>query len=321
MKPKKLCLVSDPTLYEIVNGVDIEAIYIRLPKFMRIIRYIHHKIKRPSFLRKIWLGNWRKKIQDYEHIIIFDSIYDYFPLEYIRKYNTKCEISFCFRNRIGNRILHSSIIINPNVVREKFNLNMWSYNHDDCNQYNMNYYNQFNIINPNIKDLDLPIEYDIFFWGSDKGRLKILEELYKKLSMLGYKCKFGVVPDEDTPAENKNSTLIESSKKYESVLIDCKKSKCILDIVGETNSGITFRTLESIILKKKLITNYKAIIDTDFYDPENMFILDFKKEEDLITFMDTEYKDTNIDIAKFSFKHFCDTVFNNVREPLLGIFS
>ena len=70
------------------------------------------------------------------------------------------------------------------------------------------------------------------------------------------------------------------------------RSKCILDIPYKGQSGLTIRTIESIGLHTKLITTNKSIREYDFYDENNIFIMDLKNnilpQED---FFENEYKE------------------------------
>ena len=53
-----------------------------------------------------------------------------------------------------------------------------------------------------------------------------------------------------------------------------KKSKVIIDINHPLQSGLTSRTLESLGSKRKLITTNGNIVDYDFYNKQNIYILD-----------------------------------------------
>lgn len=52
------------------------------------------------------------------------------------------------------------------------------------------------------------------------------------------------------------------------------KSKCILDIAHPMQQGLTMRTIETIGARKKIITTNKKIIDYDFYEKDNVLIID-----------------------------------------------
>lgn len=53
-----------------------------------------------------------------------------------------------------------------------------------------------------------------------------------------------------------------------------KKSKAILDVTNPIQSGLTMRTLEAIGMKKKLITTNKDITNYEFYNSNNIYVLD-----------------------------------------------
>jgi len=52
------------------------------------------------------------------------------------------------------------------------------------------------------------------------------------------------------------------------------QSKCILDINVDVNTGISNRVIRAIAMGKKVITTNTHIINEDFYDPDNIYILD-----------------------------------------------
>ena len=52
------------------------------------------------------------------------------------------------------------------------------------------------------------------------------------------------------------------------------KAKCVMDIESSTQTGLTMRTIEMIGLRKKLITTNKDIVNYDFYNENNIMIVD-----------------------------------------------
>jgi hypothetical protein len=48
----------------------------------------------------------------------------------------------------------------------------------------------------------------------------------------------------------------------------------ILDVAKQGQTGLTFRPFEALGLNKKLITTNASIKDYDFYDPENIMIVE-----------------------------------------------
>jgi hypothetical protein len=54
-------------------------------------------------------------------------------------------------------------------------------------------------------------------------------------------------------------------------------SRSVLDIEHPKQSGLTMRTFETLGNQKKLITTNVNILDYDFYNPNNIFVIDRKK--------------------------------------------
>lgn len=67
------------------------------------------------------------------------------------------------------------------------------------------------------------------------------------------------------------------------------KSKCIIDVESSTQTGLTMRTIEVLGLRKKLITTNKDIVNYDFYNENNYFILDRESLFLDYSFIDKEY--------------------------------
>lgn len=68
-----------------------------------------------------------------------------------------------------------------------------------------------------------------------------------------------------------------------------KKSKVIIDIPHSKQSGLTIRTLECLGLGKKIATTNKSIIDYDFYNENNIFIMDRNSPDIPLDFFTTDY--------------------------------
>ena len=64
---------------------------------------------------------------------------------------------------------------------------------------------------------------------------------------------------------------------YNTVNENIEKSNTILDIHHPKQTGLTMRTIEMIGMNKKIITTNKDIINYDFYNPNNILVIDRKK--------------------------------------------
>ena len=83
--------------------------------------------------------------------------------------------------------------------------------------------------------------------------------------------------------------MSSESITYEELIKLIGQSKSIIDIVSNNQKGLTLRVMESIFFKKKLITNNESIKEYDFYNPNNIFILQFDDIKNLKSFINSEY--------------------------------
>lgn len=310
---KSLLLTGDANSYPSTLGVEIAPIYMSHSKPLRLLRFLHHKIGLMMGYKYLWLGGWRNKLTDYKEIVIEDSIFDYYPLEYIRSNNSDIRIVCCFRNRVKEHIDHSIVHRQPEELRERYGCELWSYSQDDCDKYGMTKYNQFHLIPKELSEKEEPIEQDVYFIGEDKHRIGRLMDLKQKLEQKGLKAKIGVVADPHMQYTAEERKLITTAQPYQKVLENVLHSRCIIDIVGKVNYGMTYRSLEAAVLKKKLITNYVDIKDVDFYNKKNIFILGVDDETGLRDFVMSPFDSSiNDKLEAYSFQYFCKRIFNYI---------
>lgn len=130
----------------------------------------------------------------------------------------------------------------------------------------------------------LPIEYDVFYVGSDKGRGDYVMSLQQQFEKMGLKTKFIVAA---ASRFGRRKKYYSKPITYEEVLeYDCK-SKALLNIVVPGQTGASNRDWEALYLKAKLITNNSRIKMLDFYKPENVFILGEDSMDRLVEFINS----------------------------------
>ena len=216
----------------------------------------------------IFLEDWKKEINNYEKVIIFDSGYRSIVSKYIRIKNKKCKIILYFWNIVKDN--------NKKILQDKNITEIWTFDNEDSLKYNIKLNQQFytkNITLPMVKE-----ENDVYFLGKNKGRKQEIQKIEKKLKEYGVKTKFIV--------------LEENSKKqisYEEYLKEIQNTKAILDVSEKKQKGLTLRCLEALFLHKKLITTNMDICKFDFYNKNNIFIIGKDDIKDIIKFINSEY--------------------------------
>ncbi|MBO5098296.1 MAG: capsular biosynthesis protein CpsH [Agathobacter sp.] len=130
------------------------------------------------------------------------------------------------------------------------------------------------------------MEYDIGFIGTGHGdRIKIINEVKKQCEEKGLTVYcFMYLPHKlvyfynkvTNPAfkHTKINDFAYEKLSFEKVYEIYDKSKTVLDIESITQTGLTMRTLEIIGLHKKLITTNPDIVNYNFYNENNIQLLD-----------------------------------------------
>lgn len=103
-----------------------------------------------------------------------------------------------------------------------------------------------------------------------------------------------------------------SSISKEEILEILLSSRIILDIQHPNQIGLTMRTIEMIGLKKKIITTNGNIKEYDFYNPNNILIIDRENVEIDYSFFQKEYIELDEKIyEKYSLENWLNTIFQN----------
>lgn len=176
----------------------------------------------------------------------------------------------------------------------------------DAKEYKMKFLPNFYIET----NVDKKIEYDIFTVQSYDYRLPLLEKIAKKLKERNKKYLF-LVYTKDKNLKSDYVTFINEPIKLNETYDYMKKSRVILEIghLGKQR-GLSFRAVESLGLKKKLITNYEFIKEYDFYDPKNIYILRDENIEIPLEFFEQEYEEVDKKIyEKYSGKSWIKNIF------------
>lgn len=168
-------------------------------------------------------------------------------------------------------------------------------------------------------------KYNICFIGTGHGdRVQIIKKLKNQCNTLGLSIyDYIYLPHPIVYLYNKLANKYYKNVKISDIhfhpmplervyKIFCL-SDCIVDIESKTQTGLTMRTIEVLGLKKKLITTNKDILNYDFYDSNNIFIVDrnnFNLDYKFITNTYTEIDKLIYD--KYSLKNWIEQILSYV---------
>ena len=141
----------------------------------------------------------------------------------------------------------------------------------------------------------------VFFVGTYiKNRVPLLEEIIKILETNGLAPDIFLV-------SNKKSThhkfrIISEGFSFKESILRIQNSEFLLDLYNPIHNGLSFRTFESVGYEKKLITNNLLVKEYDFYNPNNIFVIENNNFDGFSDFVKTPYQHLDIKIKeKYSF--------------------
>lgn len=277
------------------EGYKVLLPYIDCNIFGRILREICFRT--PLLPKKIWYRKDITKVNP-EYVLVTDPLITVEYLEWVKKLFPKAQLNFTYGNMIG-KARH----IFPDKIPDGWRI--WTYDSHDSEKYGIRLFETNAYYNSFVKPLN-DIKYDILFVGRDKGRGEYLLSLEKKMRAMGLKTKF-IITANGRLSHRKSYYQEEIS--YSEIIDLIIQSRSILNIALEGQKGMTIRDLESIFFGVKLVTTNKNVINMDFYQPENVFILEGFKIEGLPAFLEKKTVDVPAEIKqKHTLKSYIDEI-------------
>lgn len=144
--------------------------------------------------------------------------------------------------------------------------------------------------------------YDLSFIGTGHGdRIRTVKSVMKKCRSSGLNCfsyffmphRFVYFYNKITNQDFRNIKISDVAfrmmplEKLYQIYAD---SKCIMDMENKNQHGLTMRTIEILGLHRKLITTNKDIVNYDFYNSDNIFLLDRENPVVEMSFFEKPYK-------------------------------
>lgn len=126
--------------------------------------------------------------------------------------------------------------------------------------------------------------HGVFNISSYDSRSVFLEEIAQQLQEVDYPYKFIVKYNKDF--ESDFLEVIQSYLDCKDVQEFIKTADILLDIQKENQQGLSFRVFEALGADKKLITTNADVKNYDFYNPDNILIIDKNKPVIPLEFLD-----------------------------------
>jgi hypothetical protein len=144
----------------------------------------------------------------------------------------------------------------------------------------------------------------------DLERLKIIESIAHQLDLIDENYAIFSI-GKKAKAYQYNTNINYTTKKLNLVEIEkqVEDTVALLDVHRDNQNGLTFRVFESLGYKKKLITTNSDIVNYDFYNRNNILVVDKNNLEIPKAFFETPYEPVPEEIYnKYTLSHWCKTV-------------
>lgn len=257
--------------YYFFKDIKDPNIYVEEEKFLSSTNFCKNYIQRFSKKINLWpiyllfIIEWKKKLKECDSCIIFDQAFSVALVKAIKFLNPNIKIYIYLWNPTFK---DTSITKKLNKVKNL--ISIYSFDKNDCKKYGFKFSPM--IYNLDIKYKKEEIIYDVIFVGYLKNRVQLLTELYNKLQEFSASTYFYVLDNiktKDKVPFELHDTYLEYDEYRKKMIC----SKAVLDIVQDGQIGLTIRTMETICYGKKLITNNLDIINYDFYNKNNIFVI------------------------------------------------
>jgi hypothetical protein len=287
----------------IVNHIDFNSFKYKYPNFnTRLYNFILKKMYKKN-VKNIYYGKEiikrLQQLNEKQDIILtikgdfIDTLY----LKELKKYTDK---SIGFFN--DNTIRCPKIIPAIPCFHQVF-----SFEKEDCQKYHLEFASNWIYLENKVQKTKT-FDYEVFNISSKDSRLAVISNIAKDLksNKINYKI---MVLDKKATSINREIEFFNEKISLVEVSNLIARSKTLLDINRKGQNGLTFRVFESLGLEKKLITTNSDIKNYDFYNPNNILVINENNPIIPKAFFNNEYEEIPKNILqKYSIDGWIETV-------------
>jgi hypothetical protein len=315
----KICLISFDFFdldYHIVLELkrrNIDANHIDISKFQ--YRYATFFDRISNFFCKLFLNKNKKKIkteeyileqlreigyQDFILVIRLDRISKKAHLQ-IKKYTNKY-ISYVYDSCKRFPIDH---LLNG-IFDKVFSFDLY-----DCKKYGFTFVTNYIYLEKReLKDKN-EIKNTAFIILSIDERFGFLNKLANYLTDNNIDFKFIIVGKKIPENSNPNIIFTKKPLYLKDIREELEYSKIFIDLIRHDHSGLSFRIFEALSMQRKIITTNKSIVNYDFYNPNNILVIDENSISIDSHFLNTPYMPLEDSIyEKYTLSYWVKIVFD-----------
>lgn len=212
----------------------------------------------------------------FEKIIIFEELTNLIPVvKWVKRKDGSPRIIYWTWNKVDDGRFSFSklkVLIGRRLTES------WTFDDGDAERYRLK-------LNPQYFEWrgEQPsgeAETDVCFVGFDKGRYRRLRELKQYCRENGLRYQFRMIRDGSSTYHEEDQDLFsDGMTDYTRLLALEQRSRAIVDLVREGQTGYTLRSIEAVAFDRKIITNNPHNRDSQFYAPNAVYILGEDRRE------------------------------------------
>lgn len=291
---------------------NIEAYHIDISNYYYEYKSLGEKIK--NVFSKLFLGKNIKKVKTEEFIISeLQKLGKQDKILSIRPDRISIKTHFIIKNFCTNYIAYFYDSSNRFSIDKLLNGifdTIYTFDIDDSKKYNLKPITNYIYLEKKELHLNKNYKNDLFNISSVDERLVLLNKIANKCEQLKINFKFIIVGNKKPKETNKHIVFSKKNKFIDEVIIELDNSKIFLDLIRKNQSGLSFRIFEALAYQKKIITSNKSVMEYDFYNPNNILVIDDENLEISISFFQTSYEPLSDEVyQKYTIENWVSTVF------------
>ena len=318
----KICVISfdfwgyDAHIVETLKEKGIEVNHIKIGA----VSYENFGERLTNLFSKVFFGKNLKyqkrqkfvieqldKLGHQDQILVLNAdTFDHSTLEYMKK-STNRFITFLYDN------------LDRCPVQDKLHFfdKIYSFDDKDIEKHGFERLTNYNYLPFLSQEKQNPSEDALYITSYDKKRIKQLDILSQKFEELRLKFDLYVIGKKSWKNQlmkpfSKNKIVFTRKRiNHENLPEFYKRTKVILDLMRENQYGLSFRVFEAMALEKKIITDNEKIKNYDFYNPNNILVLNKDFSNITKDFFETPYQSLPEEIyKKYTLEKWVERVFN-----------
>lgn len=262
-----------------------------------------------NFFRKTFLGNkdykrklvYRHKLNEYQKKLSeIDGILDYilvirpdlFPIPFVEELKSRTKKLIAYQ---WDGIEKFPEIKNYFRLFDTF----FCFDTEDKELYLKpitNFY--FDCIPPvyKIYNKEKPLLYFVgLFW---ENRREKIDRFITEMSKLNVELSFFIQYTEKSQIKNPKINYIKDRVSFANNLKNVENADVLLDFVDPVHNGLSIRFFEALYYKKKVITDNIMVKEYDFYNPNNIFVIENNNYDAIKGFLDILYEEMPEEIVR-----------------------